>query len=172
MELIEVSQHDKMWLNKKGGIYLIYNKANNHGYIGSAKDFHERMTIHLSRLRSRKKASLKLQTAFDEFKEESFEFIVLEYAESEQALDEREREWVSRMKPEYNHQKVTRRHTFSAERNAKISRHLQENIKRGPDSPNYGKERSREIIDRIFETRKKLDKNELYKKSPKAHFDV
>lgn len=158
---------EPMWLNKKAGIYCIYNIITGEGYVGSTKGFHTRMVTHLSRLRADNKYSVSLQNAFNEYGEHVLSFLVLEYLETEEELDSRERFWIHCLKPEYNYQGKSKRYTFSKERNLKISNTLSIVAKRGPDSPLYKKSRSKEIIDRIFATRKTLDKNDIYEKRQK-----
>ena len=66
-----------MKTENKGGVYIIQNKENWKVYVGSTTDLKERERVHFSMLRSGKHPCARLQEEFDEYSEDSFEFIVI-----------------------------------------------------------------------------------------------
>lgn len=77
------------------GIYCIINKVNKKFYIGSAKNIKQRWYTHKRDLRNNKHKNKYLQDAWSQYKEESFEFIILEYAEPS-SLIECEQKWIDK----------------------------------------------------------------------------
>lgn len=69
---------NKKHLKNQCGIYMIYCRANNKFYIGSAKNFSIRKTQHLSLLRKNKHFAKYLQHSWNQYGEPSFEFVCLE----------------------------------------------------------------------------------------------
>lgn len=57
------------------GVYLVRNTVNNMVYVGSSSDIERRIATHRSQLRTGKHPSKKLQAAWDEHGEDSFEFV-------------------------------------------------------------------------------------------------
>lgn len=66
-----------MKTENKGGVYIIQNKENWKVYVGSTTDFKQRERVHFSRLRLGKHHCACLQEEFDEYTEDSFEFIII-----------------------------------------------------------------------------------------------
>lgn len=77
-----------------GGIYAIVNFRDRKFYVGSSRTVMLRMDSHRARLRRGKHHSKKLQTAWDEIGEDSFEFIVLERNVDLNDLQAREIFWI------------------------------------------------------------------------------
>jgi len=86
---------------KNTGIYKIVNKINNKIYIGSAKDLNKRIKNHLSNLRNNKHCNEYLQLSFNKYKEENFEFIILENCSIDNLI-EKEQFYIDNLNPEYN----------------------------------------------------------------------
>lgn len=74
-------------------IYKIINLTNNKTYIGSAKDFEQRKTKHLSLLRLNKHPNIHLQRAFNLSEESNFSFDIVELC-SEEDLISREQYYI------------------------------------------------------------------------------
>ncbi len=66
-----------MYMNS--GIYKIINKVTGGYYVGSSKDIESRWKSHKSMLRKCKHRNNKLQTVWNEYGEDCFEFNVIEY---------------------------------------------------------------------------------------------
>ena len=66
---------------KCSGVYMIKNVLNNHKYIGSTKNFKQRLKQHLSDLRNNKHHSPHLQAAWNKYGEKHFVFQILETCE-------------------------------------------------------------------------------------------
>lgn len=60
------------------GVYSIKNIVNNKQYIGSSKDVYGRWTTHLRNLENNKHPNDHLQKAWNKYKKDNFEFIILE----------------------------------------------------------------------------------------------
>lgn len=78
----------------KPGIYCIRNVLNQKSYIGSAsKCIRQRCNGHIGGLRNGTHHSRHLQSAWDKYGEDSFEFYVIEFCKPEKCL-EREQVWL------------------------------------------------------------------------------
>lgn len=83
-------------LSKNSGIYKILNKANGKFYIGSALNFYVRWSLHKSNLKGNKHKNKYLQSAWNKYGEQVFEFIILEETEN---LKEREQHYIDALRP-------------------------------------------------------------------------
>jgi len=108
------------------GIYQIRNVINEKIYIGSAINIDRRWNEHVSLLKRTKHHSRHLQSAWNKYGEENFEFSILEECEKEQ-LVEREQYYLDTLCPEYNVCKIAysqlgMKHTPEAREKMSISR--------------------------------------------------
>lgn len=71
------------------GIYAIHNKINGKYYIGQATDINERWIQHRSRLKCKTHENKHLQSAYNKYSKDAFEYFVVEECPVEK-LDERE----------------------------------------------------------------------------------
>lgn len=78
------------------GIYCIENLANNKKYIGQSNDIEKRWCQHKNDLYHNQHHNKHLQSAWNKYGEESFDFYVLENCEIE-LLDEREIYWIDKL---------------------------------------------------------------------------
>ena len=76
------------------GIYAIRNTFNNKYYIGQTKDIYQRWMQHRSRLKCGTHENCHLQSSYNKYGEDSFEYSVLEEC-SEDLLDDRERYYIN-----------------------------------------------------------------------------
>jgi len=83
------------------GIYEIRNIVNGNRYIGSSVDLNRRLKVHLCLLNKGMHTNAHLQSAWDKYGEDSFNFEVLELCEEDQVL-EREQWYIDNGSPEYN----------------------------------------------------------------------
>ena len=74
---------------KVSGIYCIENKINNKTYIGSSKNLYQRLLKHFALLRHDKHENAHLQSAWNKYGEENFEWFILEFCDTS-ILTERE----------------------------------------------------------------------------------
>ena len=88
--------------NNSSGIYSIRNLINNKIYIGSAINLCNRKSQHFSSLKNNKHYNTHLQKAYNKYKKENFEFEVIEYVTEKFNLLNREQNWITFFKPEYN----------------------------------------------------------------------
>lgn len=79
------------------GIYQIKNKQTGRIYIGSTNNFKKRKDQHFSELRKGRHVNRKLQTDFNTFGEDAFEFNIVEYTWRNRRL-EREQFHINRVK--------------------------------------------------------------------------
>jgi group I intron endonuclease len=75
-------------------VYLILNKENLKAYIGKTVDFKRRKREHLNELRKGVHTNSHLQSAFNKYSEECFEFTILEECNKE-LLNEKEVYWIN-----------------------------------------------------------------------------
>jgi group I intron endonuclease len=83
------------------GVYAIVNKTNGKRYIGSSIDIPARWRSHAHKLRRGKHHSLHLQSAWNKYGSDNFDFVILEECGSEEILA-REQFYLDRDFPEYN----------------------------------------------------------------------
>lgn len=75
----------------KGYIYFIVNKLTNECYVGQTTNYSRRKNEHLSKLRENKHPNPKLQSSFNKYTEDNFDFSYLKYENIEkQELDQLE----------------------------------------------------------------------------------
>lgn len=85
----------------KSGIYVIINTINNHKYIGSSVNLYNRIHGHLNRLKNNSAHNKHLQSAWNKYGGENFEYDILEFCNPEIRF-EREQYYIDNIKPEYN----------------------------------------------------------------------
>lgn len=105
---------------KFSGIYCIINIQNGKRYIGSSNNIRTRLYKHRALLRSNKHENLHLQHSWNKYKEDKFDYYILEPCNIEQLL-EREQYYIDNMKPEYNINLITNRPPITKETRRKQS---------------------------------------------------
>ena len=75
------------------GVYKILNKVNNKLYVGSSTFVQSRLRLHKSHLRKNKHVNKHLQSSFNKYGIENFQFLLIEECE-ESNLIEREQYWI------------------------------------------------------------------------------
>lgn len=86
------------------GIYKIINRITKDFYIGSSMDCYKRMYQHQTLLRHNKHHAPHLQRAWNKYGQENFEYIVLEYVDTESVVELRtvEQKYLIDLSPVYN----------------------------------------------------------------------
>lgn len=104
---------------KKGthcGIYIIKNLRTNQKYCGSSYHIVRRLLDHSTKLKHNKHKNIKLQTAYNLYGENNFEFNVIEYCEDVTLQQEREQWYLDNIinwGKDYNNAKVAVIHRVS-----------------------------------------------------------
>lgn len=88
-------------LNERCGIYLIWNKISNKQYVGSSKNLYDRIHNHVHLLKRNRHHNNHLQSSFNKYGMNSFEYKILEFCDEEIRF-EIEQKWISELKPRYN----------------------------------------------------------------------
>jgi hypothetical protein len=88
-------------MNSRSGIYAIVNRTNGKRYIGSAVDIPSRWRVHTCHLNKGDHHSQHLQSAWNKYGRDNFDFIVLEKCNKEELLTIEQR-YLDDYKPEYN----------------------------------------------------------------------
>lgn len=81
-------------MNKKSGIYCIYNLINKKQYIGSSINLKKRKAKHLSTLKNNTHDNDYLQKSYNKYGSKNFLFVILEYVAPNQLI-EREQYWIN-----------------------------------------------------------------------------
>lgn len=89
------------------GIYKIVNLKNGKFYIGSAINLHNRKLAHFGRLRNNGHKNPHLQSSWNKYGKDSFEFSIIEECDIDSLLD-KEQYYIDVLKPHYNIFKATR----------------------------------------------------------------
>src|SRR5688572_12113902 len=93
-----VKRHGKAETLNKSGVYAIVNKLNGHKYIGQSKDIYGRWISHKRELNRDLHINAYLQNAWNHYRRGAFEFVVLEYCETD-CLNDKEQYWLERLLP-------------------------------------------------------------------------
>jgi group I intron endonuclease len=88
------------------GIYAIVNRVNGKRYIGSAVDISQRWRQHTYKLRKNEHPSKHLQSAWNLYGKENFNFIVLEIVSDPRSLTSIEQVYLDAEFPEYNTNRI------------------------------------------------------------------
>jgi len=83
-------------------IYCILNKISLKRYIGSTSNFTKRKNTHLRELRDNTHHSTILQSSWNKYGEENFEFLILEKIDQKEDLILREQWWIDNTPSQYN----------------------------------------------------------------------
>lgn len=88
---------------KKSGIYMLYNRINNHFYIGSSINISGRMKNYLNTkfLKLKRNANMPISKALLKYGYDNFSLIIIEYS-PECYLMVKESFWIKSLKPYYN----------------------------------------------------------------------
>lgn len=135
------------------GIYAIKNIINNKVYIGQSVDINKRFKQHLWGLNHNRHDNPHLQNSWNKYKEENFEFIVLEEVEDINNLDIQEQYWIDEFNSYNDGYNLKlggvsgRGYKFSEKSKQKMSE-----AKKGKPSPNKGVSPSKETREKIRES--------------------
>lgn len=125
------------------GIYLIENTENHKKYIGQSRDIEKRWRRHSGDLKNGYHDNRYLQRAYN--LGQHFEYSVLEECDPEQ-LDELERKWIS------FYGTADYRNGYNLDEGGNFGKTLSERnlaLRKGQDSPNYGKSLSEETKEKM-----------------------
>ena len=86
---------------KRCGIYILTNLISGNRYIGNSKNIQQRLQTHRSYLRHNYHINKHLQSAWNKYGEENFDYSILEFCEENERI-KREQYYVDTLKPEYN----------------------------------------------------------------------
>lgn len=81
------------------GIYQIKNKTTNKIYIGSSKNIYKRWKTHISRLKYNKHCNSHLQSAWNKYGQNDFEFSIIETVNDLSELKELEQQYIDELQP-------------------------------------------------------------------------
>lgn len=96
-----VTDYNTSLINPNCGIYEIVNKTNGHRYIGSSVNIHNRTNLHIRNLNQNKHHSRHLQSAWNKYKADAFEFGML-ISCPKNLLLYYEQQFLDLIHPEYN----------------------------------------------------------------------
>jgi group I intron endonuclease len=122
---------------RKIGIYKITNLVNNKFYIGSTRDsFLMRLRKHREMLKSNRHPNAYLQSAYNKYGGDSFEFSILEIIDNKKLILEKEQEYITKLRCfekniGYNLDPNVYRHIRSLDTTNKISNTLKRRYKNG-----------------------------------------
>lgn len=85
----------------KSGIYKICNTINSKFYIGSSINLDRRKNEHFRNLKNQTHTNNHLQSSWNKYGKENFEFEILETCEIENLIS-KEQHYIDELKPEYN----------------------------------------------------------------------
>jgi len=125
-------------------------------YIGQTNNISKRMSSHRTKLRGGYHDNGLLQRAWNKYKEESFEFIVLEFC-PEEILDWREEEWIKKYKSFHS------LFGYNLTSGGEKPRHKEE-TKKVIALTSTGRKHSKEACNRISNGRKGMVFDEKHKK--------
>lgn len=134
-------------------IYKILNKINNYFYIGSSINFISRQKQHIYLLKNNKHHSYKLQHQWNVYKQENFEFIIIEYCTEDNIL-QKEQNYINSLNPKLNISLNSTAPMFGRKHNNETIKKFRL-INKGEKNGMYGKTHSEESRKLISINRKK-----------------
>jgi group I intron endonuclease len=145
-------REERLKILKNCGIYIIRNLVNDKIYVGSSVNIKKRFNQHKNSLRKNKHHNKYLQKSWNKYKEESFEFIVIERHSYPEKILGRENKCILLYNPEYNIIRVNKEGRFilSEETRKKISE-----SNKGKSHGVKGQKPSKETILATIESNKK-----------------
>ena len=117
------------------GVYKIINLINGKIYIGSSKSLRNRLWEHRAKLRHNKHHNDHLQNAWNKYREDNFDYCILETCSEEQQYD-REQFYINSFHPEYNIAEEVILPSYSEESRKKHSETKKRMYKEGTLMPN------------------------------------
>jgi len=144
----------------KCGIYAIKNKINNKMYIGKSVNVNKRKSYHFWLLRTNNHFNPKLQSAFNKYGEENFEFVILEKCNKDE-LDDKEIKYINR----YN--TINDGYNICEGGEGSLGRTLSEETKQKISNANTGRKQDEVAKKRKSEIMKELWKTAEYRKKMK-----
>lgn len=144
----------------QSGIYAIKNRTNNKMYIGQSVNARKRKSYHLWLLRTNNHFNPKLQSAFNKYGEENFEFVILEKCNKDE-LDDKEIKYINR----YN--TINDGYNICEGGEGSLGRTLSEETKQKISNANTGRKQDEVAKKRKSEIMKELWKTAEYRKKMK-----
>ena len=137
-----------------GGCYVIINKINNKCYIGSTINLHRRLTEHKTRLKGNYHSNKHLQSSWNKYGADNFEFNIMIRMENKDLLIFEEN-YIKIFNPEYN---KTNQPTSSIihnpiEKTEKVDKRSSEEFRRKISLALIGRKQSKESIAKMLKTK-------------------
>lgn len=136
----------------KNVIYKISNSINKKIYIGSAKFFNKRKSVHICYLKKGKHHSPILQNHVYKYGIECLIFDIIEFCENENDIIEREQYYIDTLKPEFNVLKTANSRLNIKHTKESIDKMVQTRRERGSYKKGY--KRPKSVIKKMVESRK------------------
>lgn len=144
----------------QSGIYAIKNRINNKMYVGKSVNIKKRKSYHFWLLRTNNHFNPKLQSAFNKYGEENFEFVILEKCNKDE-LDDKEIKYINR----YN--TINDGYNICEGGEGSLGRTLSEETKQKISNANTGRKQDEVAKKRKSEIMKELWKTAEYRKKMK-----
>lgn len=151
---------------KTAGLYKIINKVNGKKYVGSSNNVKKRWRDHKSLLRRGVHHNIHLQSAYNKYGAQNFEYELLKEVEEEQLLQE-EQELLDKLFQQepaniYNIGRIARSVMAGSNHTEEVKQILREKLS-GEKHPHYGKPVSEEWRNNISRAKKRFsDEEEEY----------
>ena len=147
----------------KSGIYCIINISNSKRYVGSSINMYQRLLTHRSELRHNNHGNKKLQSSWNKYGEDLFDFYILEFCDENDLL-QREQFYMDSLNSEFNLDRLADRKVRSIESIKLQSETRKRKIESGEIKTNCAKEIFQYSLDGEF-----IAKHDSIKKAAKAN---
>lgn len=142
-------------MRKISGIYVIFNKITNNFYIGSSVDIIKRFSGHLKVLKSNRHENKYLQRAFNKYREDQFQFTLIQAVRYRENLIDREQYWIDYYEAHADYNILTEADSRLGTPHGVYSRMKMSKSRKGMKAWNKGKSPSAETRKKISRTLKK-----------------
>lgn len=121
------------------GVYLLRNMATFDMYVGSTNNLSQRKRTHFYDLRHNRYTNPPMQESYNQYGEDVFDFLILEFVDNKSELINREQWWIDHIKPTFNINLIAGNVIPLSAKTSKANKKRSEAVKKLWKDPDYYK---------------------------------